>query len=207
MKDTLSSSKADEKTSVPSKPDPSAHERDKVYPEKRKRTDSVLVDQLCYLFQKKCKVSDSVNSSLSNLSFQDPGHDDLSSVFSKLNVKEDRQIDRESDQSFTGGMVKDSSLSRAIKTRIQGGRNLIILPEEFVDGSLRGQKAASDKTDTGSETYRVSLSASSPVDSSEMENPFKSRFQSDAPNDVDVVKLGKVRRIIDPVTVHGYPIV
>ena len=96
-------------------------------------------DALVEHFETKCKISDSVNCNLSQLSFKDPGHDELSSMFSKMSFK---NPDESSTQ--VGGessVIKDSSLSRAVMNRRQQGRDLLVLPMKFVGGSLMGSTA------------------------------------------------------------------
>ena len=97
------------------------------------------VDALLEHFETKCKISDSVNCNLLRLSFKDPGHDELSSMFSKMSFK-----NRDEASTQVGGepsVIKDSSLSRAVMNKRQQGRDVLILPTKFVDGSLMGSTA------------------------------------------------------------------
>ena len=107
--------------------------------EDQKRESDICMDVLVDLFERKCRISDSVTCNFTRLSFKDPGHDELSSIFSKMSFKNPREASTQ-----VGGVptiIKDSSLSRAVMNRRQQGRDLLILPMKFVDGSLMGSTA------------------------------------------------------------------
>ena len=107
--------------------------------EDQKGESDICMDVLADLFERKCRISDSVICNFMRLSFKDPGHDELSSVFSKMSFKNPREASTQ-----IGGVpriIKDSSLSRALMNRRQQGRDLLILPMKFVDGSLMGSTA------------------------------------------------------------------
>ena len=95
-------------------------------------------DAMLEQFAKKCKISDSVNCNLSQLSFKDPGHDELSSMFSKMSFKNRDEAGTQVGGEPSDTVIKDSSLSGAVMNRSQQGRDLLILPMKFVDGSLMG---------------------------------------------------------------------
>ena len=107
--------------------------------EDQKQESDICMDILVDLFERKCRISDSVTCNFTRLSFKDPGHDELSSVFSKMSFKTPREASTQ-----VGGVpsiIKDSTLSRAVMNRRQQGRDLLILPMKFVDGSLMGSTA------------------------------------------------------------------
>ena len=107
--------------------------------EDQKRESDICMDILADLFERKCRISDSVTCNFMRLSFKDPGHDELSSVFSKMSFKNPCEASTQ-----VGGVptiIKDSTLSRAVMNRRQQGRDLLILPMKFVDGSLMGSTA------------------------------------------------------------------
>ena len=107
--------------------------------EDQKQESDICMDALVDLFERKCRISDSVTCNFTRLSFKDPGHDELSSVFSKMSFTNPREASTQ-----VGGVpriIKDSTLSRAMMNRRQQGRDLLILPMKFVDGSLMGSTA------------------------------------------------------------------
>ena len=107
--------------------------------EDQKRESDICMDVLVDLFERKCRISDSVTCNFMRLSFKDPGHDELSSIFSKISFKNPCEASTQ-----VGGVpsiIKDSSLSRAVMNRRQQGRDLLILPMKFVDGSLMDSTA------------------------------------------------------------------